>query len=293
MKIREHCSCNNIYFCLANAVDPRPFILFVSGSDSGLKLDVVTKKSPSHHHSTDDTCSVSTPSPSLSGVNRRTSVLFSKKSYHKQPQSTSGGLRKGPGRPPKPRAQLDDGPSDVSPVPSSRKRSASACAGAATMGSPSSSHSQPKRASMGSPSSSHSLPKRGLALSTEAMRGILGGGPDMVNTRGDSFLNYRSEHIRSSSESDSTSDISSSDELLSDSSSGSSSNNSRSGTITEWRLSSVSCALVDASRSLLESFPGHVCSTGTALLYRKVVLKQTIHSSKYHFSLEFLKRLSA
>lgn len=158
--------------------------------------------------------------PSISGVNRRTAVLFSKKGHKTPTPNTPGNISRRPGRPPKSRGSIDYSDSPQPPVlepmttltgcrqtsPANRKRS-SGSAGY-------------ERDHQPSP------PKRAASL-TESLQSF-SDPPDL--TKRDSFLVYRGmETNRSSSESDSTSVISSSDESLSDSSTGSSSSRSRSG----------------------------------------------------------------
>ena len=172
-----------------------------------------------------DRSAPSTPPP---GVNRRTAVLFSKKAFRKDTPKDNGQANtptppRKPGRPPriKPNQEKEKPTSDSPqpPVlelmipspgrspksPGSRKRSASAITSQADPV-----PSPPKRtSSMSEPLPSFSEP------------------PDI--TKRDNFMTYRhAEHIRSSSESESTSGHSSSDESLSDSSSTGSSD-SRSG----------------------------------------------------------------
>lgn len=170
-----------------------------------------------------DRSSASTPTP---GVNRRTAVLFSKKGVKKdniKDSSNTNTPPRKPGRPPKIKVQQQDKekvsespqPPILEPMipspgksprsPGARKRSASAISHNAE-----SAPSPPKRTmSVSEPLPSFSEP------------------PDI--TRRDNFMTYRlGDHIRSSSESDSTSAMSSSDESLSDTSSTGSSD-SRSG----------------------------------------------------------------
>ncbi|KAK3601756.1 hypothetical protein CHS0354_016120 [Potamilus streckersoni] len=163
--------------------------------------------------------------PPTGGVNRRTAVLFSKKGFKKDNGKDSGSsasstpARK-PGRPPKNKVPVPPSDSPQPPVlelmtpspqrspksPGSRKRSASAVTSQDMECRP----SPPKRqSSMTEPLPSFSDP------------------PDI--TKKDSFMVYRgTEHLRSSSESESTSGISSSDESLSETSE-SGSSDSRSG----------------------------------------------------------------
>ncbi|XP_046340784.1 bromodomain-containing protein 1-like isoform X5 [Haliotis rufescens] len=181
-----------------------------------------TGKLGSHHQSHADLKGTTTPSPSPSGVNRRTAVLLNSKkarnsSSNASTPSTPTQPRKGPGRPPKhrpppesvsPRSPvLESSPSSrgpASPSTGARKRSASTGA----------SHSD------GRPSP----PKRAASM-TETLPSL--SESSHIPTKA-SFQVYRVGNIRSSSESESTSDLSSGDEELSDSSTASSSNNSRS-----------------------------------------------------------------
>ncbi|PVD24392.1 hypothetical protein C0Q70_14874 [Pomacea canaliculata] len=176
-----------------------------------------------------------TPSPA--GVNRRTAVLLnSKKAARSAPASSSLSTAhaeapsspqptpRKPGRPPKNKGQHSQHPhveiveprspesiqssgpaSPLGPFLSGRKRSAS-------LGHSSETETRP------------SPPKRALSLNDSALGAIGDGpdGPDLANR--DSFKTYRIRNIRSSSESDSTSELSSGDE--SESSTGSSSNQS-------------------------------------------------------------------
>ena len=172
----------------------------------------------------------SAPSTPPAGVNRRTAVLFSKKAFRKENgkdngnnSNTSTPPRK-PGRPPKNKATQEKSGTDSPqpPVlelmipspgrsprsPGARKRSASAIASSSEM--------------------APSPPKRTSSVS-EPLTSAFRDPPDL--TRRETFMTYRQgEHIRSSSESESTSGISSSDESMSDTSSTGSSD-SRSGTL--------------------------------------------------------------
>ncbi|XP_067685196.1 peregrin-like isoform X3 [Haliotis asinina] len=181
-----------------------------------------TGKLGSHHQSHADMKGTTTPSPSPSGVNRRTAVLLNSKkarnsSSNASTPSTPTQPRKGPGRPPKnrpppepvsPRSPVLESSSSsrgpASPSTGARKRSASTGA----------SHSD------GRPSP----PKRATSM-TETLPSL--SESSHIPTKA-SFQVYRVGNIRSSSESESTSDLSSGDEELSDSSTASSSNNSRS-----------------------------------------------------------------
>ena len=181
-----------------------------------------------------------TPSPA--GVNRRTAVLFSKKGTRNPPPptpskspppsssdqtpTTQPPARK-PGRPPKNKNQQQEqlhvdtaeprspesshsrGPaSPVGPFSAGRKRSSS-------LGHTSESEMRP------------SPPKRAMSL-VESSLSPIGDGPDGPDlAQRDSFKTYRIRNIRSSSESDTTSELSSGDE--SESSTASSSNQSPSG----------------------------------------------------------------
>jgi hypothetical protein len=171
-----------------------------------------------------DHSSASTPTP---GVNRRTAVLFSKKGLKKEAvkdaTNTTNTPPRKPGRPPKVKIQDKDKNASDSPQPpvlelmipspgksprspGVRKRSASAIG-------------------MQNLDSVPSPPKRTMSV-TEPLPSF-SEPPDI--TRRDNFMTYRlGDHIRSSSESESTSGMSSSDESLSDSSSTGSSD-SRSG----------------------------------------------------------------
>ena len=172
-----------------------------------------------------DHSSASTPTP---GVNRRTAVLFSKKGLKKETvkettTTTTNTPPRKPGRPPKVKIQDKDKATSESPQPpvlelmipspgksprspGIRKRSASAIG-------------------MQNLDSVPSPPKRTMSV-TEPLPSF-SEPPDI--TRRDNFMTYRlGDHIRSSSESESTSGMSSSDESLSDSSSTGSSD-SRSG----------------------------------------------------------------
>ncbi|KAL3851628.1 hypothetical protein ACJMK2_015361 [Sinanodonta woodiana] len=187
--------------------------------ESSNKSTIVSSQTPD---------SRSAPStPPTGGVNRRTAVLFGKKGFKKDNGKDSGSsapstpARK-PGRPPKNKVPMPPSDSPQPPVlelmtpspqrspksPGSRKRSASAVTSQDIECRP----SPPKRqSSMTEPLPSFSDP------------------PDI--TKKDSFMVYRgTEHLRSSSESESTSGISSSDESLSETSE-SGSSDSRSGRV--------------------------------------------------------------
>ncbi|KAL5015436.1 hypothetical protein ScPMuIL_009706 [Solemya velum] len=179
-------------------------------------------RSPRHSssHAPQDDKNLGSSTPSTSGVNRRTAVLFSKKAHKtSSTPNTPGNLSRRPGRPPKSRASIDYCDSPQPPVlepmttltscrqtsPANRKRSSG---------------------SAGYERDNHPSPPKRAASLTEPLQSF-SEPPDL--TKRDSFLVYRGmENNRSSSESDSTSVMSSSDESLSDSSSGSSSSRSRS-----------------------------------------------------------------
>lgn len=169
----------------------------------------------------------SAPSTPPAGVNRRTAVLFSKKTFRKENGKDNGNSNtstppRKPGRPPKNKGTQEKSGTDSPqpPVlelmipspgrsprsPGTRKRSASAIASSSDM--------------------APSPPKRTASMS-EPLTSAFADPPDL--TKRETFMTYRhSEHIRSSSESESTSGISSSDESMSDTSSTGSSD-SRSG----------------------------------------------------------------
>lgn len=181
---------------------------------------------PGTPNSISDRSSTSTPTP---GVNRRTAVLFSKKGVRKDTSPATSTPPRKPGRPPKIKVHPDkDKPTSDSPqppvlelmIPSPGK-------------SPKSPGSRKRSASVMSPhnpDAAPSPPKRTISM-TEPLPSFADP-PDL--TRKDNFMQYRlGDHIRSSSESESTSEMSSSDESMSDTSSTGSSD-SRSGNYPIW-----------------------------------------------------------
>ncbi|XP_061178694.1 peregrin-like isoform X4 [Saccostrea echinata] len=175
--------------------------------------------------------------PTQSGVNRRTSVLFGKKNFRNNKNDSSAPSSPGTptqpstpprrnskgGRPSKQKGDHTDSPQPPVLEPMTSGRSSSR--GPASPKSPgvrkrsASAITSPDRESRPTP------PKRTTSLSEPLS---FSDPPDI--TKRDSFRYYRGpDNLRSSSESDSTSVISSSDESLTDSSLGSSSSNSRSG----------------------------------------------------------------
>ncbi|KAH3893317.1 hypothetical protein DPMN_017464 [Dreissena polymorpha] len=168
-----------------------------------------------------DRSATSTPTP---GVNRRTTVLFGKKGTPKGSKDSGLSantplLGRKPGRPPKLKSDKPTSDSPQPPVlelmipspgkapksPGARKRSASVLT--------------QKSESVPSP------PKRTMSV-TESTTGF-SDPPDL--TRRDNFMTYRvGDHIRSSSESESTTGMSSGDESMSETST-SGSSDSRSG----------------------------------------------------------------
>ncbi|XP_061178693.1 peregrin-like isoform X3 [Saccostrea echinata] len=174
--------------------------------------------------------------PTQSGVNRRTSVLFGKKNFRNNKNDSSAPSSPGTptqpstpprrnskgGRPSKQKGDHTDSPQPPVLEPMTSGRSSSR--GPASPKSPgvrkrsASAITSPDRESRPTP------PKRTTSLSEPLS---FSDPPDI--TKRDSFRYYRGpDNLRSSSESDSTSVISSSDESLTDSSLGSSSSNSRS-----------------------------------------------------------------
>jgi len=166
-----------------------------------------------------DRSSASTPTP---GVNRRTAVLFSKKGMRKDNSPAANTPPRKPGRPPKIKVNQDreklisDSPQPpvlelMIPSPGKSPKSPGARKRSASVMSP---HN---------PDAAPSPPKRTISM-TEPLPSFADP-PDL--TRKDNFMQYRlGDHIRSSSESDSTSGMSSSDESLSDTSSTGSSDRS-------------------------------------------------------------------
>ncbi|XP_013401119.1 peregrin-like isoform X1 [Lingula anatina] len=182
-------------------------------SSSKKKFDVDLPGTPSRLSDLDTPTSSKTATPSPSGVNRRTAVLFSKKNFKKPLQLDSPSPKRGPGRPPKPKtdphsggsgSQKSDslGPGSPTSSPSSRKRSASASNVDVIPSSPS------KRIHTSSESAK-----------TEAE--VSSGQP---SNRRDSFLTYRTEkEVPSSSDSDTSSELGTTeDDSMSDSNSQSS-----------------------------------------------------------------------
>ncbi|XP_048740220.2 peregrin-like isoform X2 [Ostrea edulis] len=172
-----------------------------------------------------------------SGVNRRTSVLFGKKNFRSNKNDSSAPSSPGtptqPSTPPRrnskgSRSSKQKGDNTDSPQPpvlEPMTSGHSSSRGPASPKSPgvrkrsASAITSPERESRPTP------PKRTTSLSEPL---TFSDPPDI--TKRDSFRYYRGpDNLRSSSESDSTSVISSSDESLTDSSLGSSSSNSRSG----------------------------------------------------------------
>lgn len=174
--------------------------------------------------------------PAHSGVNRRTSVLFGKKNFRSSKNDSSAPSSPGTptqpstpprrnskgGRPSKQKGDHTDSPQPPVLEPMTSGRSSSR--GPASPKSPgvrkrsASAITSPDRESRPTP------PKRTTSLSEPLS---FSDPPDI--TKRDSFRYYRGpDNLRSSSDSDSTSVISSSDESLTDSSLGSSSSNSRS-----------------------------------------------------------------
>lgn len=175
--------------------------------------------------------------PAHSGVNRRTAVLFGKKNFRSSKNDSSAPSSPGTptqpstpprrnskgGRPSKQKGDHTDSPQPPVLEPMTSGRSSSR--GPASPKSPgvrkrsASAITSPDRESRPTP------PKRTTSLSEPLS---FSDPPDI--TKRDSFRYYRGpDNLRSSSDSDSTSVISSSDESLTDSSLGSSSSNSRSG----------------------------------------------------------------
>ena len=202
--------------------------------------------------STEESRGANTPSPSTSGVNRRTSVLFSKKNFRKPPLhlSNSDGAsphtppktppaRKGPGRPPKPKAQPPQ-TQPASPKSSSEEASVPAGRGPAspkrgpaspvTRSGPHSPAGRKRSASAAAVQAEAELPavpsKRSATVSESSMasgpQDVVFSLPGLPSTHGrrDSFLTYRTDKlVHSSSDSDSYSDSGSSDSSMSDTSS--------------------------------------------------------------------------
>ncbi|KAK3103635.1 hypothetical protein FSP39_020657 [Pinctada imbricata] len=176
--------------------------------------------------------------PALSGVNRRTAVLFSKKIKSNKNDSSAPSSPGTPTRPATPPRKVGKGRGSRnrsqsqhekvdSPQPPVLEPMMRTTRGPASPKSPKSPAMRKRSASaLGSPEREGrpTPPKRTNSL-TEPL--AFSEPPDI--TKKDSFLRYRGpDNLRSSSESDSTSVISTSDDSLSDSSMGSSSSNSRS-----------------------------------------------------------------
>lgn len=217
-----------------------------------LSLDIfVEKRRSSDSSRTTESSSTSSKDSNSShqahsGVNRRTSVLFGKKNFRSSKNDSSAPSSPGtptqPSTPPrrnskggrssKQKGDHMDSPQPPVLEPMTSGRSSSR--GPASPKSPgvrkrsASAITSPDRESRPTP------PKRTTSLSEPLS---FADPPDI--TKRDSFRYYRGpDNLRSSSESDSTSVISSSDESLTDSSLGSSSSNSRSGIeiYLLWRL---------------------------------------------------------
>ena len=178
-----------------------------------------------------------TPSPA--GVNRRTAVLFSSKKGARNPPASTPPMSPPPapadqpplspqphlrklGRSPKNKhhqQQLHVDISEPRSPESSHSRGPASPVGPFTVG-------RKRSSSLGHPSESESrpsLPKRAMSVGESTLAPIA----DASITQHDSFKNYRIRNIRSSSESDTTSELSSGDE--SESSTATSSNHSPSG----------------------------------------------------------------
>ncbi|XP_064632300.1 peregrin-like isoform X3 [Lineus longissimus] len=201
--------------------------------------------------------STTSASPSPSGVNRRTSVLFSKKALKtRKPQplqldATPQPLRKGPGRPPKvkqPKPQIfpdgdkeepsekakDDAmKSPKSPGRQSRKRAASTSIAEMSSAPPpkrsmSTTTERPEAMSVASPKRSMSVSEPLSPRSPKSPKQPRSPSPKNLQQR-ESFLQYRIDRSLSSSESDTSSETSNTDTSDSDSSSNASSDGSGDG----------------------------------------------------------------